>query len=343
MFFKIAFLSIFNVYLTSAALFLWSTHELNISSLQEFSTKEFADIVQKLKIPDVFVFQSPNYLSGNIKSAMKGFYSIYSPNGVLEYDNIIELTGNSEEDYNIIEQNVQNSTNFISVIIIPNYELTRSKRQLDTTDTNTDQTTKDIPTGPVIYKTVNVIKNDIYALLYSSKPLLFKKDDSEIYLGNVADDMIIYDTRLNINIPRSSRGKITLRFSFSWQNGYWYMPSVKITDTQSNGDYNLSAVENIFAPKSFSYHCNGETVFRDNSGVELRLYDLQVQIDSKNGKFGDVNDCVPFITVPIWSGLFISFILGIGLVIALTAIMDIKTMDKFDNYKTKNLVITASD
>lgn len=343
MFFKIALLSMFNIYSTSAALFLWSTHELNISSLQEFSKKEFYDIVEKFENPDVFVFQSPNYLSIDMKSAMKGFYSIYSPNGVLEYDNIIDLTGNSGEDYKIIQKTVENSTNFISVIIIPNYDFTRSKRQLDTTDTNIDQSIKDIPTGPVIYKTVNVINSNIYALLYSSKPLLFKKDDSEIYLGNVAGDMIIYDTRLNINIPLSSRGKITLRFSFSWQNGYWYMPSVKITDTQSNGDYNLSAVDNIFARKSFSYHCNGETVFKDNSGAELRLYDLQVQIDSKNGKFGDVNDCVPFITVPIWSGIFISFILGIGLVIALTAIMDIKTMDKFDNYKTKNLAITASD
>lgn len=156
--------------------------------------------------------------------------------------------------------------------------------------------------------------------------------------------MIIYDTRLNVNvIPQNGEGKITLRFSFTWVNGYWYMKSVKITDTNTNKDYNLTTEEEVMASAQFSYHCNGVTVFSDASGTELQIQDLQVQPDSRNGKFDDANDCVPFTTVPIWSGLFITAILGLGLIIALSAIMDIKTMDKFDNHKTKNLVITVSD
>ncbi|KAJ8931793.1 hypothetical protein NQ314_015249 [Rhamnusium bicolor] len=166
----------------------------------------------------------------------------------------------------------------------------------------------------------------------------------ERHLGNTYSDMIIYDTRLNVNVkPLEGGDKVTLRFSFSWLNGYWTLPSVKITDTNTNGDYNLTTDENIMAPAHFSYHCNGHTVFSDSNGVELHIYDLQVQTDSKNGKFGDANDCVSFTTAPIWSGLFVTTLLGIGLIVALTAIMDIKTMDKFDNYKTKNLTITISE
>lgn len=186
----------------------------------------------------------------------------------------------------------------------------------------------------------------MYALLYSSGPLLLKRNDGEpnLLLGPTDNDLIIYDTRLNINvIPVNGEGKVTLRFSFTWTNGYWYMKSVKITDTNTNKDYNLTTAEEVMASGQFSYHCNGVTIFSDGTGTELHIKDLQVQPDSKNGKFDDANDCVPFTTVPIWSGLFITAILGIGLIIAIIAIMDIKTMDRFDNHKTKNLVITVSE
>lgn len=231
----------------------------------------------------------------------------------------------------------------------------RYKRDVeDTTETPTSSksaltskppSSKPPSSGSVIYRGQNT-NTKLYALLYSSGSLLFKRNDTEsdLLLGPTDDDMIIYDTRLNVNvIPLNADGKVTLRFSFTWLSGYWYMKSVKITDTNTNKDYNLTTEEEVMASAQFSYHCNGVTIFSDGSGTELQIKDLQVQPDSKNGKFDDANDCVPFTTVPIWSGLFITAILGVGLIIALTAIMDIKTMDKFDNHKTKNLVITVSE
>lgn len=243
-----------------------------------------------------------------------------------------------------VQSQMNKSSNILSVIIVPHR---RYKRDVEGSTTEHSET-KLIPQqkGPVIYESQNT-KNELYALLYSSKPLLLKTNDSdqpEMHLGNTAPDMIIYDTRLNVNVkPLEGGTKITLRFSFSWLNGYWSLPSVKITDTKNNRDYNLTTDEDIMAPAHFSYHCNGHSVFSDGSGTELHIYDLQVQVDSKNGKFGDANDCVSFTTAPIWSGLFVTTLLGIGLIVALTAIMDIKTMDKFDNYKTKNLTITVSE
>lgn len=65
------------------------------------------------------------------------------------------------------------------------------------------------------------------------------------------------------------------------------------------------------APAHFSYHCNGKSVFTNpDNDTTLTIYDLQVQVDAKKQRFGDANDCVPFTTAPIWSGLFVTTILG---------------------------------
>lgn len=227
---------------------------------------------------------------------------------------------------------------------IPNNE--RFKREVTSGPTETSLAPEPPYIGSVMYRVKNVNTN-LYAMLYATAPLLLKRNDSEaedLLFGPADNDMIIYDTRLNVNvIPINGGGKVNLRFIFTWLNGYWYMKSVKITDTNINKDYNMTTEEDVMASGQFSYHCNGLTVFSDNSGTELHIRDLQVQPDSKDGKFDDANDCIPFTTVPIWSGLFVTAILAVGLAIALTAIMDIKTMDKFDNHKTKNLVITVSE
>lgn len=233
---------------------------------------------------------------------------------------------------------VHNKEDFLAVLYIPNR---RFKREADINVTTTMNPDFKKPEGPVIY--IGKSKKDLYTMLYSSKPLLLKVKNEFIYLGMAPADMITVDTRLNVNIPLENGDKISLRFSFTNNNyGYWSMKSVKITDTMNDMNFNLNITSDITAPQEFSYHCTGDTLFVDKANdVELHLYDIQVQIDSTNGKFSDAYDCVPFTTAPIWSGLFVTSILGIGLIVALTAIMDIKTMDKFDNAKTKNLSITV--
>lgn len=257
----------------------------------------------------------------------------------------LDLLGDDDLDILKIKEVISEykSNNVLFAINIP--DIVRQKRDSDITS-ESPSTSKPPVTSSVIYRSRN-INTKLYALLYSSDALLFKRTDSDggdLLLGPTDDDMIIYDTRLNVNvIPLNGIGKVTLRFSFTWINGYWFMKNVKITDTVLNKDYNLTTEEEIMASSQFSYHCNGVSIFTDGNGTELQIQDLQVQPDSRDGKFDDANDCIPFTTVPIWSGLFITAILGVGLCIALSAIMDIKTMDKFDNHKTKNLVITVSD
>lgn len=59
--------------------------------------------------------------------------------------------------------------------------------------------------------------------------------------------------------------------------------------------------------------------------------------------FNDAYDCVGFTTIPIWSGLFVTFILAVIMTMGLTMIMDIKTMDRFDDPKGKTIIINASE
>ncbi|CAG9819197.1 unnamed protein product [Phaedon cochleariae] len=348
---RIIFLVFLNIFYSNAAVFLWSNQHILISPLQSFTSEDFSKLIASLSDPEVYIFRSPVVLSDDFKVVKEGFYSTYNPNASLDPENVTDLTGDAEKDVEYILKvlSERKSDNILSVILIPEPGK-RPKRQIVDGDNTTEQndiekSTKPIPKGPVIYRKQN-INNNLYALLYSSKPLLLKRNDTEplmLYLGNTDEDMITYDTRLNVIIPVKVGGKITLRFSFTWLNGYWYMSSVKIRDTETSRDYNLTTKEDINAPAHFSYHCNGYTLFSDSNGTELFIYDLQVQIDSQNGKFGDANDCVTFTTVPIWSGLFVTSILGLGFIVALTAMMDIKTMDKFDNHKTKNIAITVSE
>lgn len=147
------------------------------------------------------------------------------------------------------------------------------------------------------------------------------------------------------NLDLGSNNKLLLSFTFAQLNsGYWSLKYIEIElhNATTIEKYNVSTKQDITAPAKFSYHCSGETIFKDElSNAELRMYDLQMQIATKSKRFNDAYDCVPFTTGPIWSGLFVTFILGVGLIVALNAIGSIKTMDKFDNHKTRQLSITV--
>lgn len=257
--------------------------------------------------------------------------------------------GNEDFDKTKLEETIDTSNNFLSVIILPTVRVRRDAEQTttyfpSTTTTDNEEVFKK-PEGYVIYSGQSST-NNLYTLLYSSQPLLLQVNGTRYYLPNIKPDLIIVvNNRLNLIIPVSGV-KFTLRFNFALQNGYWSLLFVRVEGTiiPNSNNISLTTPINIGAPTRFSYHCTGETVLSDSSGsVSLTMYDLQLQIDAKKDKFDAASDCVNFTTVPIWSGIFVTALLGVGLIIALIAIMDIKTMDKFDNQKTKQLSITISE
>ncbi|EAT46221.1 AAEL002545-PA [Aedes aegypti] len=70
----------------------------------------------------------------------------------------------------------------------------------------------------------------------------------------------------------------------------------------------------------------------------------QVQPALENGpKFGSAWDCIGFTTAPIWSGLFVTSFMAVGLALAICAILDIKPPNRFESRTGKQLTFTVQE
>ncbi|XP_029166616.1 uncharacterized protein LOC114937355 [Nylanderia fulva] len=188
-------------------------------------------------------------------------------------------------------------------------------------------------------------------LFYSSKPLSFQipekseKETLELSRAKVTrassrkeNDTLILTIKFagieDIN-------ELTLDFSFPVKSmGYYTLDKINYEITGKNGA--LSTKRDINFPFNFSYHCSLNTIFV-NGPVSLNITDLQVQVDHKDGTFSDAYDCVGFTSIPIWTGIFVTAILALIMIWALTMIMDIRTMDRFDDPKGKTITISAAE
>ncbi|KAF7287753.1 hypothetical protein GWI33_003387 [Rhynchophorus ferrugineus] len=132
---------------------------------------------------------------------------------------------------------------------------------------------------------------------------------------------------------------INFRLQFVSANGYWYLQHV----TLGTESYNVS----LYAPYKFSYACGNQMFGNGSNTVVFENFQVQPKyissLNLKDGKFDDPYHCVGFTTIPIWSGLFVTFILMIIMTIGLAMMMDIKTMDRFDDAKGKTITINVSE
>lgn len=60
-------------------------------------------------------------------------------------------------------------------------------------------------------------------------------------------------------------------------------------------------------------------------------------------QFSDAYDCVGFTTAPIWSGIFVSTIFLSVIMLALLCILEIKTPNKFESSRGKQLTFTVQE
>lgn len=244
-------------------------------------------------------------------------------------------------DWEDVKQSLQSrkERNYLVLVLEPD----REKRSVDSTTTESAESTIETindPNAPIVYKDVNGI-----ALIYSSRlPVITinEKNDTLGRASSVTLDTRGNTTRVLVTIPYES-DKMVLRFQYIWSLGYWSLTYVEVMNID-NKSYNLTATSPIYASRRFSYHCQGVTTFTsDDANVTLQLYNLQIQPNATKGRFGDANDCVPFMTGPIWSGLFVNFILMTVLMIGIGALFSIKTNDKYENSKSKQLIISVNE
>ncbi|XP_011135501.1 uncharacterized protein LOC105180874 [Harpegnathos saltator] len=192
------------------------------------------------------------------------------------------------------------------------------------------------------------IKTD-RVLLYSSAALSFKVGNSENAIslpssGATASTHTDTNGTLTLTIKFSDIeeiGRLTLEFFFSVKSMGYYMLKKVHYETSSTSDF-LETKLDIYFPYNFSYHCSQNVVFI-NDMVYLNITNIQVQIDSKDATFNDAYDCVGFTSIPIWTGIFVTAILASIMTWALIMIMDIRTMDRFDDPKGKTITISAAE
>lgn len=137
-------------------------------------------------------------------------------------------------------------------------------------------------------------------------------------------------------------GDLVLEFFFLVKNAGYYTFE-KVNSEENNAVTELFAKREIYFPYNFSYHCSLETAFVKNKDAFLNITEMQVEIDHKNAVFSDAYDCVGFTSIPIWTGIFVNVLLISILIWALVMIMDINTMDRFDDPKGKTITISTAE
>ncbi|KAB0801370.1 hypothetical protein PPYR_05724 [Photinus pyralis] len=194
-----------------------------------------------------------------------------------------------------------------------------------------------------------VIKNNDILISSMSNPLLVCNGTTvsldtftEITTENKSEE------GMNITLKSPTVTHITLTFEFLFAGGYWIMDNITVLNTSAPEQDNkyYFRVKEFYAPELFSYHCSNMLFyFPRNPNQNLSFKELQIQpfLNETKVKFGYPYDCVGFMSAPIWSGLFVTFILVLIMTCGLTMMMDIKTMDRFDDPKGKTITVTATE
>lgn len=209
-------------------------------------------------------------------------------------------------------------------------------------------------------KVSNFIVSTERVLLYSTQPLELRDTNDTIQFPDkfTAEDE---ETPNSVNLRISFNGtKETVKHKFAinfkvLSPGYYTMKTINYTKVlnQKAEVRELISSRDIVFPFNFSYHCSQNVIFKDDlftPNTILNIKNLQVQIYARFVKnvnntkiFDDAYDCVGFTTIPIWTGIFVTAILALIMIWGLSMIIDIRTMDRFDDPKGKTITISSAE
>ncbi|KAG5281827.1 hypothetical protein AALO_G00049240 [Alosa alosa] len=109
----------------------------------------------------------------------------------------------------------------------------------------------------------------------------------------------------------------------------------------------------IYSPAEYSFHCQMVSSNRDpllvphNSTVaemwRVQFTDFQIQGFNVTGNFSYASDCAGFFTPGIWMGLLTSLLMVLILTYGLHMIMQLRTMDRFQDPKGPSISVPLSE
>jgi len=196
-------------------------------------------------------------------------------------------------------------------------------------------------------------------LLNTTNTLIYASNKPNLTVSGVSSNLTLLQTSVTkketatfqsarAKFSTNSSDQIILEFFFynsTSSTGYWSLENVTYSVNSPNrtDEIPLTPEFSIIAPVTFSYHCSSKTVFQ-GTNVTLTLENFQAQpYMVKSAAFGDAYNCELFFTPPIWSGIFVTSILALIMIWGLVMIMDIRTMDQFDDPKGKTITVNVAE
>lgn len=190
-------------------------------------------------------------------------------------------------------------------------------------------------------------------LLYADKAPSIKFNKEDVTLGSPHKNVTIQEDKKDYNVTITFNGagtsdEISLKAQFRIERGYYRFIGFEYGQSTNSTLPFLKSRSDIVFPVEYSYHCMRDSIFshknkKTGDEITLKLSNLQVQLATDADKFSDAYDCIGTMSIPIWTGIFVMVILGIIMIWGLTMIMDIRTMDRFDDPKGKTITISASE
>lgn len=187
----------------------------------------------------------------------------------------------------------------------------------------------------------------------------FKNDRLMIYFTNLTyDDKIIKIATMTATLQNATTVAVTLTGAVATDVlkfivttdvlNWWHVQDVVFRDVPL-----FVRDQQVGALPDFSYHCGPALEFRTLKGVRspLQLVGLQLEADFTpvgtkfvaRTTFSEPWDCVGFVSPGMLGGFFVTLLMLIIVTIAITWIMDIRTMDRFDDPKGKAIVVATSE
>jgi V-type H+-transporting ATPase S1 subunit len=200
--------------------------------------------------------------------------------------------------------------------------------------------------------------NATYMLLNTSNILIYASDKPQLKESGVSKTLTLLSntttrnggaTYQSLSAKFSTMPSDTILMEFFFFNstsspGYWSLENITYYYTADHtAKVVLTPESSIVVPVSFSYHCSSKTVFIGiNTSLTFENFQAQPYMEEATA-FSDAYNCELFFTPPIWSGLFVTSILALIMIWGLVMIMDIRTMDQFDDPKGKTITISVSE
>lgn len=153
--------------------------------------------------------------------------------------------------------------------------------------------------------------------------------------------------------------KVEIKLDFDVFRGrYWELTSrsqINVTGSQ-NHQFKIHHPEEITAGTTFSFSCQSLNIKStkaklNGTRAELKLSFARFQVQpyetfKQNGKqkvFRPSFDCSTWFTVPLWTGFLVVLLFTAILAMGVVALLDIKTMDRFENPKGKTITVAAAN